>query len=935
MRKRAGNSSARSKPSNGKPPTTGGADDSVQSSKGVGSGALLTARRSASVWLIMLVALIYSSWWVYSYQYDSLPLPLTADQAGKRGFSEVEAMKHVESLTQFGPHPIGSDALDRALLYVMATAEAIKKTAHWEVDVEVDLFHAKSGANSLVSGLFVGKTLVYSDLTHVVLRISPKYSSEAEDNAILVSSHIDTVFSTGGAGDCSSCVAVMLELARGISQRAHGFKNAVIFLFNTGEEEGLSGAHSFITQHPWSNTIKMAIDLEAMGIGGKSSIFQAGPNSWAIENFASAAKYPSANIIAQDLFASGIIKSATDFQVYKEVAGLSGLDFAYTDNSAVYHTKNDKLELLKRGSLQHLGENMLAFLVQVASSSDLPKAKTTTGDEKTTTETAVFFDILGSYMVVYKQRFASMIQNSVIMQSLLIWSTSLLMGGSPAVISFGLSCLSAGLMWIFSLGFSFAVAFILPQISSSPVPYVANPLLVIGLFAAPALLGAATGQHLGYLILRAYLSKIHSNRKQQSPAIQAERVKLESERWVFKAGFIQWLVILAIGNYFKLGSSYLALFWLVPPAFSSDIFHDLLAKLFIILSFSDGLLEATLTPARTPRPLKLATLLIGLAIPVLISAGVFIRLAGTVIGIVVRFDRNPGSTPEWLASAIVSAYIAIVTCLTLVYILSYVHISGAKRSIFLVITLVFGVSLALVLSGATPPFTKDTARAVNVVHVVDTTSREGGKQDPVSYISLFSITPGKLTKEVEEMDEGFICGRDKVVDFVTFSVKYGCVAHNDDESRRGWSDSDVSELHVDSDTKGKEGRITQVSFDTKASMRWSLAINSEEIEDFVLKGNSAELVPLGDKSSADGWHIIQFAGGRESPRQFELTLFWHKQPSRKSNEARPLLKLRTDVQRVTPIAERVVSKLPEWCSQFGKSSSPYNLAFLTSLPVNF
>ena len=41
----------------------------------------------------------------------------------------------------------------------------------------------------------------------------------------------------------------------------------------------------------------------------------------------------------QDFFSSGAIKSATDFQVYKEVAGLSGLDFAYTDNSAVYHTK--------------------------------------------------------------------------------------------------------------------------------------------------------------------------------------------------------------------------------------------------------------------------------------------------------------------------------------------------------------------------------------------------------------------------------------------------------------------------------------------------------------------------------------------------------------------------------------------------------------------
>lgn len=30
----------------------------------------------------------------------------------------------------------------------------------------------------------------------------------------------------------------------------------------------------FLMQHPWSTTIRIAIDLEAMGIGGKSGIFQ-------------------------------------------------------------------------------------------------------------------------------------------------------------------------------------------------------------------------------------------------------------------------------------------------------------------------------------------------------------------------------------------------------------------------------------------------------------------------------------------------------------------------------------------------------------------------------------------------------------------------------------------------------------------------------------
>lgn len=80
--------------------------------------------------------------------------------------------------------------------YVLTASEAIKKTAHWEVDVEVDFFHIKSGTNHLVSGLFNGKTLVYSDLHHVVLRIMPKFAPEAGENAILVSSHIDTVFSS-------------------------------------------------------------------------------------------------------------------------------------------------------------------------------------------------------------------------------------------------------------------------------------------------------------------------------------------------------------------------------------------------------------------------------------------------------------------------------------------------------------------------------------------------------------------------------------------------------------------------------------------------------------------------------------------------------------------------------------------------------------------
>lgn len=34
-------------------------------------------------------------------------------------------------------------------------------------------------------------------------------------------------------------------------------------------------SYLFLVQHPWSNQINLTIDLEAIGIGGKSGIFQA------------------------------------------------------------------------------------------------------------------------------------------------------------------------------------------------------------------------------------------------------------------------------------------------------------------------------------------------------------------------------------------------------------------------------------------------------------------------------------------------------------------------------------------------------------------------------------------------------------------------------------------------------------------------------------
>jgi hypothetical protein len=128
------------------------------------------------------------------------------------------------------------------------------------------------------------------------------------------------------------------------------------------------------------------------------------------------------------------------------------------------------------------------------------------------------------------------------------------------------------------------------------------------------------------------------------------------------------------------------------------------------------------------------------------------------------------------------------------------------------------------------------------VHVVDTAESYIKAQGPSSYISLYSNTPGKLTREVETLkDEEFFCGRNKTIDFVTFSVNYGCWSYLDGQS--GWTKSEIPTIQVESDSK-TDVRETIVSIDTKSATRWALAINMEEVDDFRLYGSILELLYL-------------------------------------------------------------------------------------------
>lgn len=902
-------------------------EEIVRGSRASQHGKKVSRGKAAADWMSMLVTLLFATWLIFRYQTEILPSPLSEKAAGVRGFSEERAYRHVAALSSLGPHPIRSDALGHAIQYVIDQVTEVRDTANSEVEVEVDYFHARPGATQLTGGLFKGKSLVYSGLKHVVVRLHPKYEDSALENAILISSHIDTVITAPGAGDCSSCVGVLLELVRALSHWGQGFKHSIIFLFNTGEEEGLIGAHSFMTQHPWRGTIRAAVDLEASGIGGKHWLFQGGPDAWLIETYAKVAKWPATMMLAQDIFHSGLVKSATDFQIFREIAGLTGLDFAYMENSAVYHTKNDNLGLLRPGSLQHSGDNMLPFLREVATSSELASRNMTYPTGFSNMD-VVYWDILGWYMVTYSQGFAKLLHHSIIFQLIILQVSAISLSGISSLVAACLALLTIYFTWCFAIGFALVVAILIPSIASSAVPFLASPWLVIPLYCVPATIGALIGHHFGHMLLVWYLCHVdEEENKAQSKSDQVASVEglvekvpqtvfWEAERWLFKAAIMQWLLLLGVATWAKAGSSYLALAWVIGP------------------TMAYGLLEVRLSSRQVLRQLRHLTFWIGVLIPTVLTAFPFFHFPLALTNMLVNFDRNPGGLPVWLGSVMIACLCTAITVSILVYLLPYVHRSGGLPYVLGALGAVLLIALTAVTLSIFPAFTAEVGRGINVVHVIDTDAKDV-ESAAKSFISLASVTMGRLDEEAKHTgDLNLVCNQNSTLDFVTYKVKYGCIKPVPlDESL--WEAR--PSLVVVNDEKDPP-RVTVVRLNAGEASRWFLAINSNKISEFQLEAltdsSSAQdpLVPVTKALGVDGWHHIQYNTDASGPRNFLLTLHWSENDT--DENVLKLLKLRTDVDLTTPEVAKMLENLPKWCLSFGKSTSPYSLAYLASLPVD-
>lgn len=201
-------------------------------------------------------------------------------------------------------------------------------------------------------------------------------------------------------------ICVMLEILRVLSLRTQRLRHSIIFLFNGAEEQGLQAAHGFITQHRWANQSRALLNLDSTGSGGRELLFRSGPkHDWLINMYRLSAPRPFGHSVADELFSSGVIPSATDFEIFRDYGNVPGIDFAYVKDGWRYHTRYDSIDYITHESIQYTGNNILPLTERIANSNELV--------DPPEGQWPIYYDYLGLFMISYTENVGVIINITV------------------------------------------------------------------------------------------------------------------------------------------------------------------------------------------------------------------------------------------------------------------------------------------------------------------------------------------------------------------------------------------------------------------------------------------------------------------------------------------------------------------------------------------
>ena len=316
-----------------------------------------------------VLTLLFILFWGGFSLYQANPPAAVSAEASANEFSSGRAMKHLQAITK-QPHPPGTAEHKAVRDYIAGTLKSFGLQPEVQTATVID-----RQANRVVVGATV---------QNVIARMPGTQNSKS----ILVAGHYDTRPQAFGASDDGAGVVTMLESLRAL-KNGPALKNDVIFLFTDAEEEGLLGASGFMAEHPSARDVGLVLNFEARGSSGPSIMFEtSNSNGWLIQEFAKGAPHPVANSLSYEVYKR--LPNATDFTIFKN-QGLDGLNFAYIDGLANYHTALDSIQRIDERSLQHHGSYALALTRHFG---NLDLRQTRSAD-------AVYFDLFGSTLIHY------------------------------------------------------------------------------------------------------------------------------------------------------------------------------------------------------------------------------------------------------------------------------------------------------------------------------------------------------------------------------------------------------------------------------------------------------------------------------------------------------------------------------------------------------
>lgn len=259
-------------------------------------------------------------------------------------FSATRALARMDRLLGDDvPHPVGSAAAARL------RAGLVAAFAEFGVTAEVQ------------EGFACGPRSASCGRVWNVVAVVP---GREDGPALLVSAHHDSVAAGPGAGDDGAGVAAAIEVAHAL-KAGPAPRNTVVFALVDGEESGLLGAQAFVDAHPLAGTIGAAINLDAGGTRGVTSLTRTtASDAGLVAAVAEAVPRPYGASVIGAVY--GFTPYDTDFTVYKN-AGWPALDFGFGEDKAHYHTALDRLANLDPASVQHLGDTALGAIAALSS----------------------------------------------------------------------------------------------------------------------------------------------------------------------------------------------------------------------------------------------------------------------------------------------------------------------------------------------------------------------------------------------------------------------------------------------------------------------------------------------------------------------------------------------------------------------------------------